>query len=707
MDYMGMVRALVKNVQAGEIKQGASTITQQVVKIFMLSPDRTFERKVQELILARRLEQAFTKKEILELYLNEIYLGHGRYGVEEASQFYFGKSVRDIDLAQAAVLATLPKAPGRDSPLQNPDKATARQRYVLGQMVEHGFCTPADAEAAMGNLGLAAPEARTTTKIATGAEEFVDAVREQLEERYGDELRTLGAEVVTTVSLPLQREARAAVIRGLQGVDERNGYARKLAPADEKAKAAALATGEGGLAVGREVPGVVIERGEGLPEGGFAARIGTHDVFVSVPEGSRWDAPKATLDEQFPVGAVVSLRVVKPPAEEAGDLPARWGRAEIAAGPESAVVVADVTTGEVLAMIGGSSYDRAQFNRALKAERQPGSAFKPFVYGAALQSKQFTAATLISDSPEIYEKWRPTNFLRDRYRGDIRMRSALTSSVNTVAIKLADMLGIEKVQAFARAAGIESELPDDLSLALGTGEVTPFEMARAYLTLARGGDRIEPVLVQEVIAPRGKGWRPDRASERTLPEDVVFVLTSMMQSVVEQGTGTKAKALGRPVAGKTGTSGDFHDAWFAGFTPQRVAVTWVGFDRPRRLGKAETGGAAAIPIWLDVMRAASDGESVAFRPPPTVSVRSIDEASGLLVPTGPGAEDYQGKAIEEYFLAGTEPKDEAVPAALPKGDVLLGLYDEEAADAIAEGGADEDPEEATPTKTAELPSVDE
>lgn len=181
----------------------------------------------------------------------------------------------------------------------------------------------------------------------------------------------------------------------------------------------------------------------------------------------------------------------------------------------------------------------------------------------------------------------------------------------------------------------------------------------------------------------------------------------MMQSVVEQGTGTKAKALGRPVAGKTGTSGDFHDAWFAGFTPQRVAVTWVGFDRPRRLGKAETGGAAAIPIWLDVMRAASDGESVAFRPPPTVSVRSIDEASGLLVPTGPGAEDYQGKAIEEYFLAGTEPKDEAVPAALPKGDVLLGLYDEEAADAIAQGGADEDPEEATPTKTAELPSVDE
>ena len=715
MDYMGMVRALVKNIQAGEIRQGASTITQQVVKIFMLSPDRTFERKVQELILARRLEQAFSKQEILELYLNEIYLGHGRYGVEEASQFYFGKSVRDIDLAQAAVLATLPKAPGRDSPIQNPDKAKARQKYVLEQMVEHGFCKPADAEAAMGRLGLAAPEDRKKIKIATGAEEFVDAVREQLEAQYGEDLRTLGAEVVTTVSLPLQREARAAVIRGLQGIDERNAYARKLKPADDKTQAAALAEGEGELSVGREAKAVVIERSKGLPEHGFAAKIGTHDVFVHVAEGSRWDAPKLSLEEQFPIGAVLPLRVVKP----AGDgLPEGWGEAEIAAGPESAVVVADVKSGEVLAMVGGSTYDRAQFNRAMAAKRQPGSAFKPFVYGAALQSKDYTAATIVSDSPEIYEKWKPTNFLRDRYKGDIRLRVALTHSVNTVAIKLADTLGIDTVKSFAHAAGIESELPDDLSLALGTGEVTPFELARAYLTLARGGDRIEPILVQEVIAPNGQGWTAARTSERTLPEDVAFVLTSMMQSVVQQGTGTKAKALGRPVAGKTGTSADFHDAWFAGFTPQRVAVAWVGFDQPRRLGKAETGGVAAIPIWVDVMKAASDGEPTPFQPPPTVSVRSIDDASGLLVPTGPAAEEYQGTAIEEYFVAGTEPTDEAVPAALPKGDVLIGLYDEAAPAQPAEEtpGEDalppeepppaEDPEAVTPSNRAgELPSV--
>ncbi len=715
MDYMGMVRALIRNIEAGEIRQGASTITQQVVKIFMLSSERTFERKVQELILARRLEQAFSKTEILELYLNEIYLGHGRYGIEEASQFYFGKSVRDIDLAQAALLATLPKAPGRDSPLQNPDKAMARQKYVLEQMVKHGFCKPEDAEAAMGRLELAKPEDRVKAKIEPGAEEFVDAVREQLKARYGDELRTLGAEVVTTVSLPLQREARAAAIRGLQGVDARNGYARKLEPADEAVKAAALAEGEGALTVGREAPGVVVERAPGLPADGFAARIGTHDVFVRVPEGSRWDAPEIGLDEQFPIGAVIALRVLEPGRDEDGDLPKGWGEAEIAAGPETAVVVADVESGEVLAMIGGSSYDRAQFNRALAAKRQPGSTFKPFVYGAALQSKEYTAATIVSDSPEIYEKWRPTNFQRDRYKGDIRLREALAASVNTVAIKLADALGVDQVKAFAHAAGIEAELPGDLSLALGTGEVTPFELARAYLTLARGGERIEPVLVKEVIVPRGESWSPDRTSERTLPEDVVFVLTSMMQSVVERGTATKAKALGRPAAGKTGTSADFHDAWFAGFTPQHVAVAWVGFDRPRRLGKSETGGVAAIPIWLDVMKAASDGDAVPFTPPPTVSVRTIDAASGLLVPTGPAAEGYQGKPLEEYFVAGTEPTDEAVPAALPKGDVLIGLYDEEPSEGdeppsdaeleAIEPSQRQDPEAATPTKTAELPSL--
>jgi penicillin-binding protein 1A len=688
MDYPGMVRALLANLRAGEIRQGGSTITQQVVKIFMLSPERTFERKVQELILSRRLEQAFTKREILELYLNEIYLGHGRYGIEEASWYYFGTSVRDLDIGQAAMLATLPKAPGRDSPVRNYDRARARQIYVLNQMVKHGFVSARDAQRHLEEgPKLADPHERL--RVEPGAEEFVDVVRSKLEAHYGAEaLRSLGARVVTTVDLPLQREARRAVIAGLAGVDRRNGYGHGIGPADPEAREAALREVTGPLQIGRSHPAVVGARPGGvvLPEDGFVARVGEHDVFVHVPEGSRHHDPDKSLSEQFPQGGIVEVRILASGDGDDGGVPADWFRAEVSGGPEGAVVVADVASGEIVAMVGGSGYALAQFNRAMEAKRQPGSSFKPFVYGAALETRELTAASIVSDSPEIYEKWRPTNFQRDKYRGDIRLRVALTHSVNTVAIKLADRIGIDKVIAFARAAGIESSLPQNLSLALGTGEVTPFELARAYLTLARGGNRIEPRFISEVTVAGRTDWVPDRSSAQTLSEDVVFILTSMMQSVVEHGTATKAKALKRPIAGKTGTSGDFHDAWFAGFTPRRVAVAWVGFDRPRRIGKGETGAKAALPIWIDVMRAAESGEPLSFTPPPSVSVRLVDAASGLLTPLGD--ETGQRKSLEEFFIAGTEPLDEAIPAALPAGDVLLDLYDDEATDPSFSSGTD-------------------
>jgi penicillin-binding protein 1A len=727
MDYTGMVRALLANLRAGQIRQGASTITQQVVKIFMLSPERTFERKVQELILSRRLEQAFTKREILELYLNEIYLGHGRYGIEEASWFYFGKSVADLDIGQAAMLATLPKAPGRDSPLRNYDRARSRQIYVLSQMVKHGFVSARDAERHL-EVGPALAEAHERPHIEAGAEEFVDIARARLEAHYGeDALRSLGGRVITTVDLPLQRETRRAVIAGLGAVDRRNGYGHAIVPAKPEEREAVLQAVQGMLAVGTSYRGVIEPRVATvtLPEDGFAARVGEHDVFVRVPEGSRHDDPDKELAEQFPEGGIVELRIVgAADADRDGAVPAGWFEAVVAGGPESAVVVADVPSGEIVAMVGGSSYALAQFNRATEAKRQPGSSYKPFVYGAALETRELTAASIVSDSPEIYEKWRPTNFARDKYRGDIRLRVALTHSVNTVAIKLADRIGIDKVIEFSRAAGIESSLPENLSLALGTGEVSPMELARAYLTLARGGNRIEPRFISEVVVSGRTDWVPEQDSVQALSEDVVFILTSMMQSVVEHGTATKAKALGRPVAGKTGTSGDFHDAWFAGFTPRRVAVAWVGFDRPRRVGKGETGGKAALPIWIDVMRAAETGEPLSFTPPPSVSVRLVDAASGLLAPlTG---EETDRKSIEEYFIAGTEPLDEAIPAALPVGDVLLDLYDEEAGELsvpVEDGGAtalehhestdtpDDGPRDEEVTeqhgKNARLPSLDD
>lgn len=687
MDLMGMARALVVNLRARQVKQGASTITQQVVKNFMLSPERSLERKVQELILARRLEQALTKKQILELYLNEIYLGHGRYGIEEAAQYYFGKSVRDIDLGQAALLATLPKAPGRDSPYKNRERAKGRQVWVLKQMVQHGFARAEDAQPFIdGDLGLAQGDERI--HVVAGAEEFVDEVERRLAQTYGDGLDTLGAKVVTTVDLALQGQTRVELMTGLHNVDVRQGYGAAARVATNKELKRAESDGKGSIVAGRTYRAIAVDpAGTSLPPDMVAMRIGELPIAVTVPKGPRYRVEGKTLAEQFVPDVVhpVLLETKTDPA-----VPEGWGRAKLIV-PESAVAVSDPATGEVLAMIGGSAYARGQFNRVLQAARQPGSSFKPFVYGAAVASKRFTAATLVSDSPDVYEKWKPTNFLRDVYLGDVRLRMALTKSINTIAIKLLDTVGFAAVHQFAYDAGIETTLPDHLSLALGTTEIKPIEMLTGYTTLARGGSRITPRFILEVQARGRDPERPEQVARQTLDRDAVFVLVSMMQSVVAGGTGTGAKKLGRPAAGKTGTSADFHDAWFCGFTPDRVAVAWVGFDHPRYLGSGETGGKAAVPIWVGAMKAASSGEPKAFEVPESIVVRRIDAESGLLAPTWDvdnGGEDAKRKTLDEYFIEGTEPVDHAVPAALPKGDVLLDLYGD--GDAVA--GAEDDPD---------------
>lgn len=713
MDYVGMARALLVNLRAGEIKQGASTITQQVVKIFLLSPERTFERKVQELILARRLEQSLGKQEILQLYLNEIYLGHGRYGIEEASQYYFGKSVREIDLGQAALLATLPKAPGRDSPHKTPDKAKERQVYVLKQMIEHELAMPAEAQRFIDADLDFVREPTEQIKVAAGAEEFVDEVERRLREQFGAELDTLGARVYTTVDLKVQAQARAGLVDSLHALDERQGYARHAAAAKPKALTAARKESKAGIRPSIVYRAEITEAPPDvtLPGDAIAARLGDRNVLVRVPQDDRFRDPARPLSDQFPAGAITPVLVT---ALEGGeDVPPGWAQGRLTA-PQSAVLIADVKTGEVLAMIGGHDYARGEFNRAMQAERQPGSSFKPFVYGAAIQSRQFTPATLVEDSPAIYEKWKPTNFLRDVYLGDIRLRVAITKSVNTIAIKLIDKLGFAAVHEFAEAAGIPGPLPDHLSLALGTKELRPWDMLTGYLTLARRGQRMAPRLILRIEAPGRPTWEPESGSVQALPEDVVFVLTSMMQSVVREGTGTAAKALGRPVAGKTGTSADFHDAWFCGFTPRHVAVAWVGFDAPRRLGSGETGGKAAIPVWLAAMNAVDDPHADDFEPPPTVSVRRIDTASGLLAPAVLPVDEQTGepvkmKTLDEYFVAGTEPIEEATPAALPADDVLLGLYGEEAPDELdaPAAGPEARVDVVDGEQELDLPSVDE
>ena len=687
LDWLGIARAALANLRAGAVRQGASTITQQVVKIFILSPERTFERKLQELILARRLEQSLTKREILELYLNEIYLGHGCYGIEEASRFYFGKSVTEVDLGQAAILAGLPKAPSRDSPIDNPAGAKKRQTYVLQQMVRRGWALEGDAQAFI-DAPLDVVDREDRPRVELGAEEFVDLVRAELEARYGaDALDTLGATVRTSVDLDLQRAARAGLQEALRALDRRQRYGHGNRPASAKARARARKKGAGPLSVGSIRPVVVAEDVTApLPPGGFAGHVGEHPVFVRVPEGSRYDEPERTTAEQFPPGSITMARIVATPGQgPTRELPEGWALAEVGSGPEGAVVLVDAPSGEVLALVGGYTHRVADFNRAVAARRQPGSSFKPFVYGAALASRAFTAATIVEDSPEIYEKWRPTNFRVDVYRGPIRVREALTHSVNTVAIKLLDAVGFDAVESFARAAGIESELAHNLSLALGTSEVTPFELARAYTTLARKGSRLRLRPILEIVIPGAEPLRFEPEAEQTLDEGVVFILTSMMRSVVEAGTGRKARALGRPVAGKTGTSAQNRDAWFAGFTPRHVAVAWVGFDTPRPLGRGETGGRAALPAWLAAMKAAeADTPPQDFVPPPGVEVRVIDPASGLLVPP----QGWEGPTLEEYFLPGTAPVEEAAPEVLAEEDALLDLYGAGVPEAGAGGSGD-------------------
>jgi penicillin-binding protein 1A len=689
MDFMGMVRALITNVRAGRVKQGASTITQQVVKNFLLSPERSMARKVQELILARRLEELLSKQEILELYLNSIYLGHGRYGIEEASQFYFGKSIADIDLGQAALLATLPKAPSRDSPFKVPEKAKARQVFVLEQMVDKGFARAEDAQVFI-DAEISVQARELAGRVTPGAEEFVDAARAELVEIYGQgAIATLGATVTTSVDLDLQRAARKSLREGLVSLDVRHRYGHGIKPAKKRNLERARKKGGDTQKVGDTYPIVI----EACPSGGaaftelarwgFCGRVGSMPYFVDVPEGSRYDDPKLEHSAQFQPGGItmVSVRALAGADE---DMPAGFGRGEIGSGPEAAVVLAEVESGKVLAMVGGADYRLGAFNRALRAKRQPGSSFKPFVYGAALASKRFTAATLVSDSPEIYEKWRPTNFERDVYRGDIRLRSALTHSVNTIAIKLLDTVGFTAVHDFARTAGIETPLAKNLSIALGTSEVTPFELLRGYLTIARVGSRIEPRIITKIERPGEGTVEASLEVSVGMAPAVAHVLTSMMTSVVQEGTARRARALGRPAAGKTGTSGDNKDAWFAGFTPGHVAVAWVGFDTPKKIGRGETGGRAALPIWLELMKAASGERPVReFEPPPEVSVRRIDKATGLLAPAvvpqpdGSMAPPPPESVMDEVFIVGTEPVEVAEAAAVADPDLLLGLYDDE------------------------------
>jgi penicillin-binding protein 1A len=667
----GMARAAWVNLRSGRARQGASTITQQVVKTFVLSPEKTLKRKLQEILLARRLEQALTKDEILTLYLNQIYFGHGRYGVEEAARFFFGKSAFELDTGEAALLAGLPQAPERLSPFKHPEAAKARQIYVLERLVENGHL---DAREAQRVADEPIRIVRNPEPHLDVAPEYVEVVKKTLEDRFGPGVHTAGYSVTTTVDVGLQQAARAAVAAGLAALDERHGYRgpiARLKPADAAGKLRALRKATGGAAprLGETYEAVVVEVSDEHDEmlvdlGGWKGSV---PLEVAAP---RLNPEKKKPRQRFAANDLVRVRFA--PDLRKAKLEGAQGTLALELGPQAAMVVLDPVTREVKAMVGGFDFQAGGFNRALRARRQPGSAFKPFVFAAALDGGQFTPASIVNDAPEVYDLWKPKNYDKGKFRGPVRLREALAHSINTVAIRVLHEVTPARAAQLARDLGIKEELPEELSLALGSGVVTPLEMTNAYATFAAGGKARPPVFIRAV----------DGTAELPVPEaqvlrpEIAYLVTSLMVSVVNEGTAQAAKKLKREIAGKTGTSNSGRDAWFVGYTPDLVAGVWVGYDDMRALGKGEAGGKAALPIWIDFMKAALKGKPArGFAQPPGVVVARIDRRTGLLAaPDAPEAD-----VLSEVFLDGTAPTEVAPSAGEvdPSTFVLEQLEDDE------------------------------
>lgn len=674
IDYVGMVRALFVNLKSGEKKQGASTITQQVVKNLLLTRARTLKRKVQEIILARRLEKELTKEEILTLYANEIYFGNGRYGVQEAARYYFGKDVEDLNVGEAAVLAGLPKGPNLYSPkpAKNAERAKQRQIYVLSQMVANGFI---DVEEAQKWIDEPIKIVADPYPHLGAAPEWVELARKELVERYGEEeLDKLGADITTTVDLEAQAVARRALQAGLRAYDERKGYGhpyRKVKKDKIDLELAKLAKRlpEGGPKAGEVYPAVVVGIHDDDQE--IVVDLGDHrgSILLGTAADERYDPDAETPDERFSIGDVV--RVTPGKVEDESRAPKHAERQlRFAPGPEGAVVVLDPKTRKLVALVGGYQQDVGDFNRATQAARQAGSTFKPFVYAAAVDSGEFTAASIVNDAPEVYEDvgdlWKPENYKKGEFAGPVRLRYALAKSINTVAIRVTHDITPERVREVAKSLGIQSELPATLSLALGSGEVTPLELTNAFASFAAGG-LSAPARAVETVG--GEPVEPAEPAQVLRPE-VAYVIVNMMRSVITEGTGARAGKLPLDIVGKTGTSNDTRDAWFVGMSADLVVGVWVGFDDfSRELGRGEGGSRTALPIFVGVMEKLGDRGSRFVAPPGVVEAR-IDEKTGLLA-----AEGQVEGAYTEVFLDGTVPVEVApAPGEVDVGSAIFDQY---------------------------------
>jgi penicillin-binding protein 1A len=663
INYLGIARALVVNLRAGGTRQGGSTITQQVVKNLLLTThERTFSRKMREALLARRLERELSKDEILELYLNNIYFGRGRYGVEEAARDDFGKSARDLTIAEAALIAGRIANPHEFHPRVNMSAALRRRAYVLDQMHAKGFLNDTQWAAAMKEPVTLAPPSDMASDLAPEAVEMAKAVLYRVEP---EQARLGGFIVTTSIDAKLQAAARKAVREALAAYDKRHGLEGPLKPppavADKKKAPPprdALAPFEGTPSFDQHRVLVGVVAGADDAAGTFEVRVGSVMGTVRLADFERYNPGHLAASAFAPVGsrARVSLLAPVPDAPEAR-VPLR-----LESGPEGALVALDVRTREVRALVGSYEGAAGALDRATQAKRQPGSTFKPIVYSYALHSRRFTPATMVDPTPDVFEGgYRPSNFEGWQGREPLRLREALANSVNVAAVRVLRDVGPANVVPWAQALGIASPLKPDLSIALGSYEVRPIELAGAYATFAGGGVYEEPRLVLRIVGPDGRDVPLPEAPppRRVLDDAEAYVITSMLESVVDHGTAARAKSLGRPLAGKTGTSNGPKDTWFAGYSTETAAVAWVGFDDGRTLGAAEQGAVTALPAWMAFMKVAMEGKpAVDFPRSPGVVTVTIDKRTGKL----PYPDDAD--VMDEVFLAGTEPTETAEPPRL-------------------------------------------
>jgi penicillin-binding protein 1A len=684
VDLTAILRAAWANLLHGRIEQGASTITQQLVKNVVLTHERTWSRKLREVMLALEVERRLSKEEILLTYLNEIYLGNGSYGIGDAAQSYFGKEVSELDLAEAALLAGLPQRPSAYSPIRHPEAAESRRQYVLQRMFEGGLITSDQYVSARMDPPKIVPESRTLHAPAYAAY-FIEEVRRELVERIGSTRLYRGGFVIeTTQDLELQRAAYESMRSGLEALDHRQGWRGPQRRVRSEAWAAELeALGrEGGWDDRRAIsdvadgktswPGLVLgaatdARGKEVAWVGLAPGVVVHVEVEPVTWGEQ-PASEGPETRILHVGDVAAFRLGKVADEVV---------VELVQEPtvEGALLSVDVQSGDVLAMVGGYDFGRSEFNRATQARRQPGSAFKPFVYAAAVESG-YTQSSPVLDSPNLYfdeatqSTWRPRNYGR-RFLGWLTLRSALTKSINNATVHLASRVGIDRVVAMARRLGVHSEMRRDLSLALGTSEVSLLELTRAYAAFPAGGKRVHTRFIRRVRDRDGAilfensslhdsladseaaGSELDGAAEeQVVSPQVARVMTDLLHGTVSDpgATGGRARSLGRAVGGKTGTTNGNRDAWFVGFSPEIATGVWVGFDRPRSLGGGETGGRAALPIWVDYMgEALSDRPKREFSMPEGVVFARVDRRSGKLTASNGQFAEWQA------FVAGTEP----------------------------------------------------